>query len=349
MESSVYTSFWPAFYCSKLMGAMPLKRVGCQLQWSWCALVYIFLYAVPCAVFTFGTPYLMLTDETTLNVSRLLEIFNSSLAGLTGLMSLIMSVWKIGALPSLLNKFRHVDVCFLHTPPETNRNVLIYSLCHCLIIISICGIVVVLMIWEYIGVITTGVNIFLSLTQMYLAIAEIQFVCLCYALSQRYKHINNHIKKMCSIGFSNRTGLHISTLKSEDEQEIYVTLKKFRKSHRCLYDIGKNLNRMYDGQLFLSVIGCFTLTVFCFYYGITYYRREKYISTGMLVMSFQYFLRFYIINCCCHSTSEEVRFFTIILLNSSMFPRGRRLQEAGGKYAMRGIQILILRHIFKYY
>jgi hypothetical protein len=296
MESTVYTSFWPAFYCSKLMGAMPLKRVGCQLQWSWAASVYILVYAAPCTVFTFATPYLLLRQSnTTLSVSRVLQISGALLVGLTGLISLVISLRKIGALPSLLEEFRCVDGRYLRTPPETNRNVLLYSICHCLIILCTCGTVLVVICSKHI-VMSAVIDSFLSLSKLYLVVAESQFVCLCYALSQRYEHINNHIRKLRNSELSYRNGLRdVSTSKAENESEIYGTLKKLRKGHRCLRETGKNLNQIYNGQLFLSVFSRFILAVYAFYYGITYGDSRKCASTGMFVWRFRNFLRFYII------------------------------------------------------
>jgi hypothetical protein len=330
MGSSIYSSFWPVFYCSKLMGAMPLKRVGNQLQWSWGEAVYIFVYFVPCAAFTFITPFMMITgSKTTLTVSGFLEIFNSSLAGLSGLASLAISLRNLGALPSLLDEFRRVDVSFLLTPPQINRNVLIYSIVHFLTVISIYVTAVMMMCWKHNEVIVVALTICLTLAQMYLIIAEMQFVCLCCALTERYNHINSCIKKLYNSGFAYRNGLNnVSTSKSENGHEIYITLRKLRRSHRCLYDIGRKLNRIYDGQLFVSVFTCFTLTVFCWYYGITYYDRDEYIPTGMLVSGVQYFVRFFIINYCCQTTTEEVRLFittTQLLITRYSSPRARIL------------------------
>lgn len=310
MQSSIYSSIWPVFYCSKLMGAMPLKRVGNQLKWSWGQVVYIFLYFIPCAAFTFFTPFLMITGlKTTLTVSNFLEIFNCSLAGLSGLTSAVISLKKLGALPSLLDEFKHVDDRYLLTPPQSNRNVLIYSIVHWLIVISIYSTAVVILCWKVI-VIVVALTICLTLAQMYLVTAEMQFVCLCCALTERYKHINNCIKKLYSSKFTYINGVNnVSTSKSENGHEIYITLRKLRKSHRCLYDIGKKLNRIYDGQLFVSVFTCFTLTVFCSYYGIMYYDSDEYIPIGMFVSGVQYFVRFFILNYCCETTTEEVKLF----------------------------------------
>lgn len=330
MENSVYTSFWAAFYCSKLVGSMPLKRIGRRLQWSWGSFVYIFLFSVPCVVYTFVTPYVMFKQtQNTLNISSFVQIFYSSLVGLTGIISLVISLWKTGALPNLLDEFRHLDACLLHTPPKTNKKVLIYSFCHCLIIISICGTFAAIISWEHANLFTFGNIISVILAQMYLATAEIQFVCLSYALSQRYKHINSHIKKLCNNGFTLRNGPHdVSTTTSENE--IYVALNKFRKSHRSLHNIGRNLNRIYDGQLFLSLTSCFTLSVCCFYYGIINYNLNKFFTAASFLSAFQYFLRFYIINSCCHTTSEEVRFFAITHLDSFSFPRRESYKRLDG-------------------
>jgi hypothetical protein len=248
--------------------------------------------------------------KTTLTVSKFLEIFNCSLAGLSGLTSVVISLQKLGALPSLLEEFRHMDDRFLLTPPQSNRNVLIYSIVHWLIVISIYTTAVVLMCWKNNEVIAVALTICLTLAQMYLIIAEMQFVCLCCALKERYKHINNCINKLYNSKFAYTNGLNnVSTPKSQNGHEICFTLRKLRKSHRCLYDIGKKLNRIYDGQLFVSVFTCFTLTIFCCYYGIMYYGSHEYIPIGMFVSGVHYFVRFFIINYCCQTTTEEVRLF----------------------------------------
>jgi hypothetical protein len=246
--------------------------------------------------------------KTTLTVSTFLEIFNCSFAGLSGLISLAISLRKLRGLPSLLDEFRHVDVSFLLTPPRSNRNVVIYFIGHCFMVLSIYTVAVLFMCWKSRTVIVVAITLCLTLAQMYLVIAEMQFVCLCCALTERYKHINNCIKKLYNSEFGY---IDDSTSRPENGYEIYVTLRKLRKSHRCLYVIGKKLNRMYDGQLFVSVFTCFTLTVFCWYYGIMYYDSDEYIPTGMFMSGAQYFVRLFIINCCCQTATEEVRLVII--------------------------------------
>jgi hypothetical protein len=242
--------------------------------------------------------------KSTLTVSKFLEIFNCSFAGLSGLISLAIGLRKLRGLPSLLDEFRHVDVSFLQTHPRSNRNVIIYFIVHCLIVMSIYTVSVLFMCWKSRTVVVVAITLCLTLAQMYLVIAEMQFVCLCCALTERYKHINNCIKKLYNSPFGY---IDVSTSRPEDGNKIYFTLRKLRKGHRCLYEIGKKLNRMYDGQLFVSVFTCFTLMVFCWYYGIMYYDSDEYIPTGMFLSGAQYFVRLFIINCCCQTATEEVR------------------------------------------
>jgi hypothetical protein len=323
MESSIYSSIWPVFYCSKLLGATTLKRCGNQLQWSWAQAVYNFLYFMPCAAFTFITPLLMIMGlKTSITVSQFLEIFNCALAGLSGLISLAISLRKSRALPSLLDEFRRADVSYLLTPPRSNRNVVIYFTAHLLIVISIYTAAVTILCWKNTDVVVVTMTLCLTLAQMYLVVAEMQFVCLCYALTERYKHINNCIKKLYNSKLEKN---NLSISKPEDGREIYVTLTKLRRGHRCLYDIGKKLNGMYAAQMFVSVFACFTLTVFCWYYGIMYYNTDEYIPAGMFASGAQYFVRFFIINCCCQNTSDEVRLVTTIqfMIGSCSIPPAR--------------------------